>query len=119
MQSHRRYVVAVLLLLCSSGVAGAVETLSPFRASDDFALTGAQESLIWHAVSRSGGQGTSTSGFNASLYATLPSSIVLRNLPSKVTGQIPMLRPYKYATWGDALLIINPADRKIVDIITP
>jgi hypothetical protein len=36
-----------------------------------------------------------------------------------VTGQIPMLRPYKYATWGDALLIINPADRKIVDIITP
>jgi hypothetical protein len=119
MQSHRRYAVAVLMLLCSCGVAAAAETLSPFRASDDFALTGAQELLIGHAVSREGGNGARASGFNASLYAALPSSIVLQNLPSKVTGQIPMLRPYKYATWGDALLIINPADRKIVDIITP
>ena len=118
MKSHRRYAVAVLLLLCSCGGAAA-ETQSPFRASDDFALTGAQESLIWHAVSRQGGQGARASGFNASLYTALPSSIVLHNLPSKVTGQIPMLRPYKYATWGDALLIINPADRRIVDIITP
>ena len=119
MQSHRRYAVAVLLLLCSYGVAAAAEAQSPFRASDDFALTGAQESLIWHAVSRQSGQGGRASGFNASLYTALPSSIVLHDLPSKVTGQIPMLRPYKYATWGDALLIINPADRRIVDIITP
>jgi hypothetical protein len=44
---------------------------------------------------------------------------VLRTLPAAVTGQVPMVRPYKYATLGDALLIINPADRKIVDIIGP
>jgi Protein of unknown function (DUF1236) len=119
MQSHRLYAVAVLLLLCSCGVSAAAEAQSPFRASDDFALTGAQESLIRHAVSRQDGQGAHASGFNASLYTALPSSIVLHNLPSKVTGQIPMLRPYKYATWGDALLIINPSDRRIVDIIMP
>jgi hypothetical protein len=119
MQSHRRYAVAVLMLLCSCGVAAAAERLSPFRASDDFVLTGAQESLIWHAVSRQSGQGANTSGFNASLYTAVPSSIVLHSLPSAVTGQIPMVRPYEYATQGGALLIVNPADRKIVDIIRP
>jgi hypothetical protein len=119
MQSHRRYAAAVLLLLCCCSAAAAAETRSPFRASDDFALTGAQESLIWHAVSRQGGEGARASGFNASLYTAVPSSIVLHSLPSAVTGQIPMVRPYKYATQEGALLIVNPADRKIVDIIRP
>jgi hypothetical protein len=119
MQTYRSYAVAVLLLLCSCGVAAAAETRSPFRASDDFALTGSQESLIWRAVSRAEDKGASKSGFNASLYTAVPSSIVLHNLPPKLTRQIPMLGPYKYATLGDALLIVNPADRKIVDIITP
>jgi hypothetical protein len=118
MQFHRRYAVAVLLLLCSCGVAAA-EKRSPFRASDDFALTGAQESLIWHAVSRPGGQDALAPGFNASLYTAVPSSIVLHSLPSAVTRQIPMVQPYKYATQGGALLIVNPSDRRIVDIIRP
>ena len=30
-----------------------------------------------------------------------------------------MLKPYKYATLGQRLLIVNPNDRKIVDIISP
>ena len=118
MQSHCRYAVAVLLLLCSCGVAAA-ETRSPFRASDDFALTGAQESLIWHIVDRQGTKGaTAPSGFEPSIYAAVPSSIVLRTLPAAVTGQVPMVRPYKYITLGKTLLIVNPSDRKIVDIIS-
>ena len=36
-----------------------------------------------------------------------------------VTAQIPMLKPYRYAKLGKRLLIVNPDDRKIVDIISP
>jgi len=30
-----------------------------------------------------------------------------------------MLQPYRYATVGKLLLIVNPDDRNIVDIISP
>jgi Protein of unknown function (DUF1236) len=120
MQSHRRYAVAALLLVSSCGFAAAAEVRAPFRASDDFVLTGAQESLIWHSVGRQRtNRANAPSAFEPSIYAAVPSSIVLRTLPAAVTGQVPMVRPYKYVTLGDALLIINPADRKIVDIIRP
>jgi hypothetical protein len=36
-----------------------------------------------------------------------------------VIGQIPIARPYQYATLGGLLLIVNPSDRTIVDIIRP
>ena len=39
--------------------------------------------------------------------------------PETVTAQIPMLQPYRYATLGKLLLVVNPDDRKIVDIISP
>jgi hypothetical protein len=120
MQSHRRYAAAVLLLLCSCGVAAAADADARFRASDDFVLTGAQEYLIWRSVAKQGANGAhAPSGFEPSIYAAVPSSIVLHSLPAAITGRIPMVSPYKYATLGNALLLVNPSDRKIVDIIRP
>jgi hypothetical protein len=48
----------------------------------------------------------------------LPASVALHALPATVTRQVPAVRPYKYAMLGKALLIINPTDRIIVDVIT-
>jgi hypothetical protein len=45
--------------------------------------------------------------------------VALHMWPETVTSQIPMLQPYRYATVGKLLLVVNPDDRKIVDIITP
>jgi hypothetical protein len=50
--------------------------------------------------------------------ATLPASVALRALPATVTRQVPAVRPYKYAILDKSLLIINPTDRVIVDVIT-
>jgi hypothetical protein len=114
------------LLLCSSGLASAAGGGAPIRISDDLVLTGAQEHLIRQRVVRSAsasapaGAGAATpAGFQPSLYAVVPPSIALHALPAEVTGQIPMVSPYKYATFGTLVLIVNPADRTIVDIIRP
>ena len=48
----------------------------------------------------------------------VPPSVTLQALPANVTGQIPMLKPYAYTILGKQLLIVNPADRKVVDVIT-
>ena len=125
-QAYRRWRIAALLLLCSSSFASAAGTSAPIRISDNLVLTGAQEYLIRQRVSRlasasapTGTGAVTPSGFQPSLYAVVPSSIALHPLPLEVTGQIPMVSPYKYATFGNLLLIVNPTDRTIVDIIRP
>jgi hypothetical protein len=40
-------------------------------------------------------------------------------MPASVTRQIPMVRGYKYTSLGGTLLIVNPSDGRIVDIIGP
>jgi hypothetical protein len=53
------------------------------------------------------------------MFTSVPPTVALYMWPETVTAQIPMLQPYRYATLGKVLLIVNPDDRKIVDIISP
>src|SRR5262245_47960886 len=47
---HLRNGIAAALLLCSSGLALAADDGLAFLPSDDLALTGAQETMIWQAT---------------------------------------------------------------------
>src|SRR5262249_36844303 len=116
MQPCRRFAVAAALLLCSIATASAAGSGPFLVASDDFVLTGAQEHLMWqHLVARNAASTTAPSGLRAAVGATVPASVAL---PATVTRQIPAVRPYKYAMLGKTLLIVNPTDRVIVDVIT-
>ena len=120
MKSLRRCAVATLLLLCSSGLAWAAGTGTPLRVSDNLVLTGAQENLIWQRLGRRASAAAAMpAGFQPTLYGVVPPSVALHPLPSELTRQIPMVSPYEYATLGNLVLIVNPADRTIVDIIQP
>src|SRR5215470_11163995 len=111
MQSCRHFAVAVALLLCSIAAASAAGTGPFLVASDDLVLTGAQEHLMWQRL-----VGRNTGGATAPSAST--AAVELRALPATVTRQIPQMKPYAYATLGKTLLIINPTDRVIVDVIT-
>ena len=117
MQRYRHFATAAALLLCSIATASAARTGPFLVASDDFVLTGAQEQLLWQRIGRNASS-TMPSGLIAAVGATLPASVALHALPATVTRQIPAVRPYKYAMLGKTLLIINPTDRVIVDVIT-
>src|SRR5262245_12251950 len=120
MKSLRRYGVAAILLLCSSGLAWPAGRGTPLRVSDSLVLTGALENLFWRRRGRRArAVPAMPSGFQPSLYGVVPPSVALHPLPSEVTRQIPMVSAYKCATLGDLVLIVNPADRTIVDIIQP
>ena len=41
------------------------------------------------------------------------------SIKAEVTERIPTVKPYRYATVGKLLLIVNPTNRTIVDIIWP
>jgi hypothetical protein len=51
--------------------------------------------------------------------STIPDSFILNTMPLTVKDQIGLLRDFKFVKLtGDIILIVDPASRKIVDIIT-
>jgi len=119
MKPCRHFAIAATLLLCSIAAASAAGTGPFLVASDELVLTGAQEHLMWQRlVGRNAGSTTAPFGLTAAVGATVPAAVALHALPATVTRQIPQMKPYAYARLGKTLLIINPTDRVIVDVIT-
>jgi hypothetical protein len=50
--------------------------------------------------------------------ATMPACLQLKSLPNSVSSQVPQVRSYHYAMVQNELLIVGPATKKIVTIIT-
>jgi hypothetical protein len=109
--------VAVLLLFSGSIAFAGSLTFSP---SDYLVLSGAQEQLMWHTIhAQSATRIGAQPHFRGLLDGTVPHSIALHALPSSIIRQMPALEAYKYVMSDGRLLIVNPIDRHIVDIITP
>jgi hypothetical protein len=47
-----------------------------------------------------------------------PSTIVTAPVTARAAGDVPALKPYKFAMVQEKLVIVNPSDGKIVDVIT-
>jgi hypothetical protein len=87
-------------------------------ASDMLSLSNAQQKSIWSDVSRQASNQYAPLGFDAAVGTALPSSVSVYTLPSKAERDVPALKPYRYAMLQDKILIVNPSDRKIADVVT-
>ena len=57
-------------------------------------------------------------GFQARIGATVPQSMSLQPLPASVTAQVPAARELHYAKLDtNQLLLIDPKDRRVADIL--
>lgn len=110
MRSVYRNVVAVAFLgLGSIGVA----------AGTELNLTAAQKQTIVQSVQSEKGQ-PAPAGFLPKVGASMPQSVSLRHLPSNVTAQVPGAKDLQYVKLvTNEILLIEPKDRRIADIIAP
>lgn len=119
--------LATLLLIGSVGAAAAADHSAMSRqsskpgtalmAKDDLSLTTAQKKSAWNDLSKEAISQRAPSTFFPSVGATVPNDITLRSIPIKVASRLPTLRPYRYARLPDEVLIVNPRDKKVVDVI--
>ena len=80
-------------------------------------LTTAQRAEIWRRLGNQ--QATNAPpGFQPKVGAAVPASVQLKTLPSSVSNQVPQVQSYDYAMVQSQLLIVDPATKKIVSIIT-
>jgi hypothetical protein len=83
-------------------------------------LSGAQENVILRSVNRQGvRRQTMPADFVPDIGLRVPASVKLRPLPADATRRVPNARSFAYVMLKNQLLIVNPRDRRIVDIIWP
>ena len=58
------------------------------------------------------------SGFEATPGAVVPSGVKIAPVPGKAARDVPALRRADFAMLQHKLLIVNPADKKIAEVIT-
>jgi Protein of unknown function (DUF1236) len=117
--------LAAGLLLAGASVASAAGiSKSPSTSgmskqpSDSISLTNAQQHAAWQDLNAQASNQTLPSGFQAMTGSTVPASIKLNPVPSKAATDVPTLRPYDFAKVQGKLLIVNPSDKKIAEVIT-
>lgn len=126
MKPHLIALAASALLASGIGVASAANSNAMSKtppamqsmAKDSLSLTHAQQRTAWRDLSKQASTQSAPSNFTVSVGATVPGDVSLQSVPAKVAARVSSLKPYDYALLHNRLLIVNPSDKKIVDVIT-
>lgn len=87
-------------------------------AQNELKLTAAQRQMIMRDLSTAKEE-AAPSGFHPSVGITVPGTLALQQLPGNVTAEVPSLKSYEFAKLqNNHVLLVNPHDRKVVEIIT-
>ena len=116
MKTQTTLALAAAVLL-SVAVAASAQTVKPM-AHDTLSLTSAQQKTAWNDINKTASNQSAPANFDATAGAALPSSLKISAVPSKAARDVPALRPFDFAMVQGKLLIVNPSDKKIAEVIT-
>jgi Protein of unknown function (DUF1236) len=116
MKNRSTIAVAASVLLAGVTAASAA-TMAP-RASDALNLTSAQQKTAWNDINKSATIQKPPASFNAETGAVVPGTLKIAPVPSKAASDVTALRPYDFAMVQGKLLIVNPSDRKVAEVIS-
>jgi hypothetical protein len=127
MKTRTCLTVAVIALLSSLSVATAssgsksvtAKSSSTPMPADKLSLTSSQETTAWHDIAKQARKEKAPANFSATVGTVVPGALMTYPVPITTASEVPTLRRYQYALLeNNKLLIINPRDRKISDVIT-
>lgn len=116
MKKQTPIALAAALLLAGVTAASAAG-MAQSSASNSLTLTNSQQKTAWRDLHTRNKQ-TAPSSFMASSGTAVPSTLKIKPVPSATATAVPKLRPYDFAMVKGKLLIVNPSDRTIADVIT-
>ncbi len=93
-------------------------TASSIANLQGIGLTASHKQIIYDGVTNEQEQ-TFSGDLSLSVGSTIPDSLTLNAVPIAVKDQIGLLKDFKFVKLaGDNILIVDPATRKIMDIVT-
>ncbi len=123
MRKHVSIALAAGLLMAGVSAASAAgmqqrsSTMSQ-PASDTLSLTSTQQKTVWNDLHGQATEQKAPAGFNATVGAIVPSTVQIEPVPSKAATSVPALKSFDFAMVNGKLLIVNPSDKKIVEVIS-
>jgi hypothetical protein len=88
-------------------------------ANDTLTLSDQQQQSIWKDVSKHATNQNAPANFNAAAGTEIPQGLNTYPMPRRAARDVPAVKPYRYAMTQDKVLIVNPADHKIADVVAP
>jgi Protein of unknown function (DUF1236) len=86
-------------------------------SADALKLSDAQRKMAWQDLYMDSLNQDTPPGFNAVVGATVPNTIVIAPVTAQAGGDVPALKPYAFAMVQKKLVIVNPGNRKIANVI--
>lgn len=120
MKSSTALAVAAALLsgamLASAPASAALFSSLAKAAADSLTLSSQQQKTAWNDLNRAA-TSNAPSSFQPSTSSALPSTVTVHAIPSKTATAVPALGAYDYAKVNGKLLIVNPHDMMIAEVI--
>ena len=123
MRKHISVALAAGLLVAgvsaasAGGMSQSNSTSNSTMSQDTLRLTSAQQKMVWNDLHGQATEQKAPSGFNATIGAIVPSTVKTEPVPSKAATSVPALKSFNFAM-VNGMLIVNPSDKKIVDVIS-
>jgi hypothetical protein len=121
-QSSFALAAAVLLAGVSAASAAGMQARSTSAkvfsaAADSLSLNRIQQKVAWAELSSRATNQNAPSGFIATAGSVVPNSITIQPVTKKAAGDVSALRSYDFAIVQGKLLIVNPSDKKVAEVI--
>jgi hypothetical protein len=94
---------------------GALSAPAPLTTPID--LTPQQRSRLYQAVIQEKVRTPPPADAVLTVGAQLPGSVELYLLPDTIAAELPAAKQYKYTVWKDQVLLVDPTNLKVVEII--
>jgi hypothetical protein len=90
-------------------------TMTP---SDSLSLTATQQKAAWNDLNSQGSNQNAPSDFTATTGSKVPNTVTIRAIPTKTANAVSQLRPYDFARVSGKILIVNPKDRMVAEVLS-
>jgi hypothetical protein len=129
MKTGMRLTVVAVALLSGLSVAvaassstskeGMAKSAPASMLKDKLSLTSKQQATAWQDISKQATKEKAPAHFTAKIGTVVPSKLLTLPVPTTVSSKVPALRQYQYALLqNNRLLIVNPHDNKVADVIS-
>ena len=110
---------ALLLAGVSAASAAAMPSSGAMTpaAKDRLTLSSGQQKSAWRDLYTGVLNQAAPSGFSAGVGAVVPNSVITAPVTAKAARDVPALKPYNFAMLQKKLVIVNPSDHKIAEVI--
>ena len=95
---------------------GTLPAMAQDAASDTVTLSAAQQSAAWDDRSKQA-INQNVAGFDATIGTFMPDIVETEPLPSDVADNNPSLKPYYFAMVDHKIVIVDPSNKVIADVL--